>query len=369
MANLRQIILWSSILWICVGAKPQGSAKEYILAVGRTGLIEFVDPSTLTTVSSIDTNAAATSTGLNGVFANPDGRTIYIEGPIGPSSQGANNCCWLYSIDIPTLQTRVVASIWGTKSRGRFISAGPSLMQPVSDAAMNAIDKFSSDRWQASADGRWWFGLRNGPALDLYDANRGEIIRSFAASGLDDSWFASGVWLGNQFYIYASHNGSGRLWHLSPESIQLDEGIALPEVAQVPDCQTEALTNITTVGGRLVLYEIFGSKIDRRSRCDGVPGGAWVIDPDTSRIVLQIAPHLHFWELVPSRTGSELYGITASVMPGTQSPAELVRVDARSGNVLQVRPLESDYWWLGAAALQSIPSGHVGITLSSDSSH
>lgn len=362
IANLRQAILWSFILCICIGARAQSSAKDYIVAVRRTGIIEFIDSVSLATIGSIDTNVAHGSTGLNGVSGNPDGRTIYIEGPIGTNSHEAHNCCWLYSIDIPTLRTRVVAGIWGTESRLHFVRTGASLMQPASDAAVNATGLFAGDKWQASPDGLWWFGLRNGPAVDLFDVRQAKVTRSFAAPVLNESGFASGVWLRNQFYIYASRNGTGRLWHVSPDNDELGEGVALPEVEQTSGCQTERLINLATAGDRLVVYEIFGGKLDRRDRCDGIRGGAWVLDPDTSRIVLQIAPHLHFWQLAPSRTGAELYGIT-SLVPGTQSAAELVRVDARTGRVLQLRPLESDYWWLTVTALQSIPSGDVSLTL------
>jgi hypothetical protein len=364
MVRICQVVLWSSILWICTVSIAQDS-KEYIIAARRTGIIEFIEPSSLKTISSIETGVARNSTGLNGVSANPDGQTIYIEGPIGVKSLEANNCCWLYSIDLATLQAKVVADIWGTKSRRFFVNSGPSLMQPVSGAVEGATEKIEGDHWQASSDGRWWFGLRNGPTLDLYDVARGEVSRSLTAVGMAESSPVNGVWLGNEFYVYTIRNASGRLWRLSPESVQLGAGIPLPQLADVPGCQIEGLIEITTAGDRLVLYENFGGKIDRRSRCDGVPGGAWVLNPATGRVVVQIAPHLYFWNLIPNRAGSELYGITSEAA-GTQGPAELVRVDAHSGSVLQSRSLESDYWWISVATLRSIPSHNITISLAAD---
>jgi hypothetical protein len=296
---------------------------------------------------------------LNGDFANPDGRTIYVEGPAGAG------CCWLYSIDLTTLETKRVAGIWGTRSQRAFISAGPGLMQPVSPTAENATEKPEGDQWQSSPEGRWWFGVRNGPALDLYDVERGEITRSFAAVGLDQSSWPIGAWLGNRFYVYATHDGSARLWAVSPESTQLGNGTPAPEVGLVPGCSSEGLTKIEAAGDRLLLYEIFGSKLDRREQCKDVPGGAWTMDPVTGQLARLAASTLYFWELVSNRSGSEIYGITSEV-PNRQAPARLLRIDGHSGNVLRSRWLDSDHWWIAFASLRTIPSGNVPVAFPAD---
>jgi hypothetical protein len=364
MARLPQAILWSVVLLVCLGKEAQGSS-DYIVTVRRTGVIDFIDPTTLKTLSSITVDVTWSGSGLNGVFANPDGRTIYIEGPIGRSSEDANGCCRLYSIDLATLQTKVVAGIWGTRSRLAFIMAGPGVLRPVPAAPASAIKKSRGDQWQSSPDGRWWFGLRNGPAVDLFDVAQGTIVRSLGGQGLEEPWWASGTWLGNRFYIYATHHGSSRLWALTPESTQLGDGVEVAEPGQISACRIDAVMSVIAAGDRLLVYEIFGSKIDRRDRCDGVPGGAWIVDPASGLSTGQLASDLYFWMLIPNRAGSELYGITSEV-PDTQSPAELVRVDAHNGNVLQRRPLESDYWWITTARLQRIPSGNVPVALAAD---
>jgi hypothetical protein len=92
------------------------------------------------------------------------------------------------------------------------------------------------------------------------------------------------------------------------------------------------------------------------------------VDPSTGRPERQVATARHFSDLVPNGAGSELYGITSEV-PGTQAPAELVRIDAHSGNVLQARLLDSDYWWIAVAPLKAIPSGDVSVTLPADDDH
>jgi hypothetical protein len=360
-------ILWFAAILGAVGLRAQNSA-DYIIAARRAGVIEFVDPTTLKTVSSIAVDVRSTSTGLNGVFANPDGRTIYVEGPIGPNAVGANNCCWLYSIDLATLEMKKVADVWGTHSRKAFVSIGPGLLQPVSSRATTATNKPEGNHWQPSPDGRWWFGLRNGPAADLYDVARGEIAYSFTSTKRDERWWSSGTWLGNQFYIYATHGGSGRLWELSPQSTQLGDGIPVSEVSQVPGCSVEALTNVIASGDRLLVYEIFGGKIDRRIRCENVPGGASLLERGTGQLTSLIAPMLYFSQLVPNRAGSEIYGIT-SESPNTHGSAELVRIDIASGNVMQSRLLDPDYWWIAVAPLRGVHSGDVSAALAIDNGH
>jgi hypothetical protein len=363
--RLPREILWFAAILGAVGVRAQSSA-DYIIAARRMGAIEFIDPATLKTVSSVAVDVSSTSTGLNGVFANPDGRTIYVEGPIGPNSLGANNCCWLYSIDLATLKTKKVADIWGTNSRRAFVSIGPGLLQPVSPTA--ATNKPEGNHWQPSPDGRWWFGLRNGPAADLYDVARGEIAQSFLSTNRDEPWRSSGTWLGSQFYIYATHGGSGWLWKLSPESTQLGDGIPVSEVSQVTGCSDDAPTNIIANRDRLLVYEIFGTKIDRRARCENVPGGASILEPSTGQLISSIASTLYFSQLVPNRAGSEIYGITSEA-PNTQGSTELVRIDIRSGNVMQSRLLDRDYWWIAMAPLRTVHSGDATVALAGDDTH
>jgi hypothetical protein len=326
------------------------------------GIIEFLDPATLKTISSITVSVRSNGTGLNGISADPDGHTIYIEGPAGSGSPGANGCCWLYSIDLGTLRTNVVADVWGTASRSAFVHVGASLLQRISTTAANLLSKPPGDRWYASPDGHWWFGLRNGPALDLYDAAQGQITHSFTATGRNDNWYSEGTWLANRFYIYSEDDHSGRLWSLSPESTQLGEGIPVPPLDQVSQCSGDSFWELTAAAGRLVLYEVFGGKLDRRDRCDDVPGGAWMVDPASGRLEMHVVPDLHFWELIPNHDGSELYGITSD-LAGTQAPGELVRIDARRGKVLQRRVLDSDYWWIAAAPFRELPPRNVSVTL------
>ena len=126
--------------------------------------------------------------------------------------------------------------------------------------------------------------------------------------------------------------------------------------------------NIIASGDHLLLYEIFGMKVDRRTRCQNVPGGAWILEPITAQLTYSLAPTLYFSQLIPNRAGSEIYGITSEA-PDMQAPPELVRIDIHNGDVMQSRLLDRDYWWIAVAPLRVSYSGDVSVTLAAARSH
>ena len=160
MARWFSIGLFVAVSLACDGVGAQ-STNEYIIAARRMGTIDFIDPATLRTLSSIEVQIPPTTTGLDGVFLDPDGRTLYVEGPIGGYSAVANGCCWLYSIDLATLQAKQVAGIWGSKSRRAFITAGPGLLQRLSETpSETTVDHQAArvplpDSSEASACSAW----------------------------------------------------------------------------------------------------------------------------------------------------------------------------------------------------------------------
>lgn len=281
MRRSLQIALFAMVLLANVPARAQAS-HDYIIAERRLGAIEFIDPATLQTLSTITVDVPPNSAGLNGIFLNPDGRTLYIDGPIGGNSQVTNACCWLYSIDLETLQAKAVAGIWGAKSRRALVNIGPGLMRPASETSNEAA--------------------------------------------------------------------------VAPPRTSMP----LPESSENTSCAMPVVTENFTAGNHLFVYEVFGSKIDRREHCSNISGGVWMLDPVTHEALAHFAPDLYFWKLLPNQTGSELYGITTTgaINP---PPAGLVRIEAQAGTVLQNRPLDSDYWWLTFGSLQFVPSGNVSL--------
>lgn len=338
-----------------------GAARDYIVAVRRGGVIEFFDPGNLETVSRIHFNLPEQSVGFNGVFASSDGSMLYLEGPIGNSPEDLRGCCSLYSIDLATLETKAVAWIWGSRSR-RAILISDGIAYRLSSTMADSVH---AGQWHFSPDRHWLFGVRSGPAVDIYEFAAKNLVRQLTAPGLagdPGQRFQTGAWLGDRFYLYATEaNGSGRLWTVSPETTELGDGLDVP--ALNPDCSGPAPTGITGAGSHLFVYQIFGSKIDPRSQCgDGMAGGAWTLDPATGRLMDQMTSNLHFWSLIPNADSSALYGLSYGTAD-TLSPVELVRIDAQNLHVTRERLLDTDYWWIIAAPLRSIPSGDVWATL------
>jgi hypothetical protein len=345
-------------LLVCSALAAQDS-RNIILASSRSGVVELINPSTLETIGRIHFDFGPGSAGLNGVSASADGSLLYVEGPLSTDPHG---CCSLYSIDLATLQMKVAASVPGSRSRNSFV-VSDGLVYLATALSPGAIaDSVSNDRQHLSPDGRWLFGVKSfrGPALDMFDLAGGQVVRQLIPAGLQGDWQPIGTWSGDRFYLYAAdHTGSGRLWTVSPETTQLGGGATVAPFGQLSGCSAQSSRAIAASAGNLFLYEEFGFKIDRRNQCGGsVPGGAWTIDPATGQLSRQIAPDLHFSVLVPDRTGSELFGLSAEG-PNWELPAELVRIDPRNGRILQSRHLAPGFWRMTVAPLRIVPAGDV----------
>ena len=335
----------------------QGS-NSYLLAARRNGTIEIIDQSSLAPIARIHFDLAPKSSGFNGVSASTDGTMLYVEGPVrnGPRPGG---CCVLYSIDLATLETKQVADIPGTASRAAFVVSDGITYHPValppngSAAGSNGVN--------SSSDGRRLFEVRRfrGPALDIYDSFEGKIVRTLVPEGLQGDWWPTGAQLDDQFVLYAANDDSSaaRLWLVSPETTELGEGITVEPFGDVPNCHSPIEPGMSTAGGNVFLYEIFGWKLDRRTSCSGVPGGAWVLDPSTGTLLAHVASDFYFSRLVADRARGELYGI--SVADPTWRNVQLVSIDARDGTILKSRVLDDDVWSIAFAPLRDVPRGDV----------
>jgi hypothetical protein len=333
-------------------------SRNMILAASRSGVVELINPLTLETVGRIHFDLGRGSAGLNGVSASADGSLLYVEAPI---QNQPHACCWLYSIELSTLRIKVAASIPGSRSRNAFVFSD-GLVYPATALRHNGITNEISDRLHLSPDGRWLFGVKSfrGPALDVYNVVSGQVVRQLIPPGLGGDWWPTGTWSGDRFYLYAANGtGSGRLWTVSPETTQLGAGVAIEAFGRLSACTNETLREVVVSGADLFVYEEFGFKVDRRNECAGeVPGGVWVVDPATGKLIRQIAPNLHFSALVAGPAGSNLYGLSAEGR-NWELPAELVRIDTQDGRIIRSRHLDPGFWRMAMAPLRRVPSGDV----------
>jgi hypothetical protein len=338
---------------------PAQVSKDFILATRRSGAIEIIDPTTLETTGRIHFDLPPKSVGLNGASASEDGSMLYVEGPI---SGEPNGCCSLYSIDLATLQTKLAAGAPGTSSRADFVISDGVAHPAPALAASGEIGGMRLAQLQLSPNGRWVAGVVRfrGPALNIYDVVQ-NLLRKLTPIGLQGDWWPTGAWSGDRFYFYAekSDGSAARLWTVSPESTELGEGVAVEPFGQILGCSQPPEVELTAAGGNLFLYELFGWKMDRRSECHGqIPGGAWLLETGTGRLLRHIAPNLHFSALISGRAQPVLYGLTTED-PNWKGAVELVRIDARDGRVLQSRFLDSDFWRISTAPVRLAPTGDV----------
>ncbi|HUJ40536.1 MAG TPA: hypothetical protein VLW54_08320 [Candidatus Acidoferrales bacterium] len=342
-------------------ALPGQDSKDYIVAARRSGVIEFIDPATLSTVGRIHLTLPQDSVGLNGVYLSADGSLLYIEGPLSDSPK---MCCQLDSVDLRTLKTNRAAGIPGSPSREAFLISDGLVYPTPALMARGIMRDLNGDQFYFSPDSQWLFGVRTfpGPEVDIVDVARAQIVRRLTSGNLKgEGWFPSGTWSAGRFYFYAekTEGFAARLWPVQPDTTQLGDGISVEPHGQVQGCSSPRLEKITASGGNLFLFELFGTKVDRRSQCHNrVPGGAWLLDPETGQLLRHVAPDLYLSTLIPDRTHTELYGLSIEDLIGI-CPVKLSRIDPRDGHVLQSRILDTDYWFMATAQLENAPTRDV----------
>lgn len=256
MRQILRISLFVSVFLAGIAANAQLS-NEYIVAARRMGTIEFIDPANLHTVSSVNVYVPADSAGLGGVFLDPDGRTLYIEGPIGPGSPESNACCWLYAIDIATLQAKKVAGIGGTESRRAFVSDGPGSLRARSNLAGETAVLEQSERIalpDSNESGEchvtpYTNNFTIGTQLYVYEVFGGKLDRRDCGSN-----FSGGGWILDASTRRALTHFASELyfWQLVPNSAGSElygitsEGTTYPPPA--------GLVRIDSVTGKVLQY-------------------------------------------------------------------------------------------------------------------
>jgi hypothetical protein len=360
---MRQISI-ALLIFACCCLQAQ-KMKTYLVAQRRAGVIEFMDPATLATVGQIHFDVGQDTVGLNGVSASSDGTRLYVNAPMPESPRG---CCTVYSIDLGTLQAKRVGD-WGSQAWAAYFNLNGIAYKEgeifprggPEGGGVEVLDPTSHYLAQV----RSFNGSLRG--LDIYDLAQGTVAHASGSTGLNSDWFTSGVWSGDRFFLYGSRfdGTASRLWTVSPAVPQIGPGVDVKTFGQVPGCpveKTAQLEKITAAGGNLFVFEEFGGKADRRQRCgSGVPGGAWVVDPDTGQLLHHDAPELQFTQLIADRTEPVFYGLSAEGSSSAKATVTLVRMDARNGSILESRNLDADWWWIAVAPLQKAPTGEVQV--------
>lgn len=332
-------------------AASAGAGDSVLLASRRGGWIEAIDLKTLETVSRIRVPEMSES-----VASDASGQRLFVAAPGGPGK----GCCALFAMDPQSMQLSFLvepAQSVTVTARRLFTQRGAvgiEVFDLQNLTRLPAVKAPGNYRLRASPDGRLLFGITNWPqpSLDLFDAERGALI---ASQPLSDASSLAGAWLGQQYFLLTAQSGQANLRPVNADSGKLGQALSLSSSGSFPDCQVTPY-DIIASGGRLAIYGQFGLKSD--GACT-VPGGFVVADPGSGGVTGRFASDLTFRQMVASSDGRYLYGLDVG------SPAwrrvRIVKIEARTGQVVAEKSLDSDVWYLTTGQIPDEIRGHLDL--------
>jgi len=328
------------------GLAQAEDTEAVILATRRSGTVEVFRADSLESNGHIQFGRMAES-----IEASPDGRKLIIE---GAAAAEPNACCDLFALDLETRKmnrlTGGMHAVFSPDGSELYVAwSGIGIVNMSTLERKDRIYELAGDTLYPSPDGHWLFGLVHWPhaALDVFDLREHKLLRRLPVNA------GAGLWLGNRFYLCGQLGSVRTLWNVTPDMTELGHGTP---VLIAGDGGGHALL---AAGQRLLLHEVFGGKMDRRSKTE-VIGGAYAIDPSTGVVLQQIEPLAHFSTLIASRDGRELYGLDVPYNHWTDS-TRLLKINLESGTLVAERPLQPDVWHFTLAALPKslVPRGEV----------
>ena len=344
-------VIFAATVW-------SASSDPVLLASRRAGVIEAILPETLETTARIRLPG-----NIESVAADPSGQLLFVALPLRAD---ANGCCALYALELPSLQLIFLTApaLSATPALDRVLTqrgnAGIEIFDTHNLARLPTLKASGVYRMQPSPDGHWLFGTTAfpSPSLDLFDLSRGNLVwrRAF-----ENGQNLQGAWIGDQYYLLsADPAGHSQLWSVSRDNPDLFEriAVALPN-HPFPGCEPIVQTMLAA-GERLVIYEQFGHKLDRRrSNCATVPGGFVVVDPKTGATTDWLAASGHFRQMTGSAGGRCLYGLDVGDLQWKR--VRIVKLDAASGATIGVKSLESDVWFLTSGTIPREMEGRLDL--------
>lgn len=332
--------------------------RDVILATQRDHKLHVFDASTLEPLGRFEVGPMA-----HNVIARPDGRMLFLEQAIPGDS---NLCCALFALDLETtvlchVNEPAVTPPTLTLDGGLVFTQRGNMGVEIFDAEtltrLPTIEAPSLYQLRSSPDNNWLFGT-GGESLDVFDLSERTMVAQLPTP---EGLHVQGDWIGDRFYLFGNDGREGFVWTVTPEMGEL----GLPDTTLLPPLSSErgaVFQMVVRAGTRLLVYEAFGGKLDRRRRNpdrDTIPGGALLVDPETGAWD-HLASSTYFSRIVPSPDGRWLYG-TDSVDPNREGPVQLIRMDAATGEFAVQRPLADDTWFISHARLpeQLIPRGEV----------
>jgi hypothetical protein len=352
--------LGTLVLLLFVVAQAQTKDRTVLLAAHRAGRVEVLDANTLQPLGSVKVLPV-----VDGIASGPSGILFLCEA-LAPDFKG---CCALYALDLRGHSlTKLLEPVSG-------VTVSPDGEHVVTQRGNVGIEIFNVHTLQRepaiprsiapgvygmsfSPDGRLLYGVSNFPAptLDVLDFSQRKLVRQFT---LPQGLATVGAWVGDEYYLYGHGKASGELWRVKADGSALGTPVKVSFPDAAPECELHD-QGLLGAGGRLFLFERFGSKGDRRTGCNkDISGGLFAVDAQTGKLTARFASELHFAQVISSADGQELYGIDVRD-PGWSSVA-LVRMNAATGQTLAQRDFTPDVWFIALATIpeEFMPRGQV----------
>jgi WD40 repeat protein len=211
--------------------------RSVLLAAGRAGRVEVLDPTTLETLGSIKVLPQT-----DGITSDRTGVLFLREG-LAPEFR---DCCALYALDLKTHEmTKLIEPAFN-------VTVSPEGKQVLTQRGNVGIEVFSVRTLQQepgisrsiapgvyglnfSSDGRLLFAVSNfpTPTLEIFDFAQRKVVQRFSAPR---DFTALGTSISDAYYLYGYRNGTGQLRRVKADNSALEEPVTIdfPDIA--PEC-------------------------------------------------------------------------------------------------------------------------------------
>jgi hypothetical protein len=348
----------TSYLIVAASVWAMDSGDSVLLASRRAGLIEAFSLETLKTTSRIRLPSR-----VEHVASDPSGNRLFVALPLKADAKG---CCALFALDLRTLQATflvepaLVASATMDRVLTQRGNVGIEIFDSHSLIRLPTMKAPGVYQMRGSPSGRWLAGTTTfpSPSLDLFDLTQGTMVWR---APFEEGQSLTGAWIGEQYYLFsADPKARVRLWLVKPDHPELSEPlpVSLPETA-TSGCKPVS-PSVLASGDRLVIFEGFGGKLDRRRDCPNTPGGYALVDPKTGVATNRLAPSCHFSQLVGGVDGRYLYGLDVGDIQWEH--VRVVKLDAVSGAIVGTKKLQDGVWFLTSGIIPQEIEGHLDLT-------
>jgi hypothetical protein len=338
----------------CFGQNdPSSASQPVLLASRRGGVVEAFSKKTLETVARIRLPGMVES-----VVSDESGQRLFLALPLKENPHG---CCALFALDLWSLDLHflIEPALGATITQNKVLIQRGNVGVDVFDSStlirLPTLEAPERLRMQSSGDGRWLFGTASA-SVSLFDLRQNRLVwhRTF-----EQDTNLLGVWAGQRYYLMSANRSAGWLWSVNPDRPVLMDPVPVTITDSfVPECKP-LLQNILAVGERLVVYESFGHKLDRRRACPGVPGGFVVVNPKTGAVSNRLATTEHFAQMLTDEDNRYLYGLDVGDLRWKR--VRIIKLDSNSGTATAIKDLDDDVWFLNSGAIARVLDGHLDL--------